>query len=211
MSAYNTNGLIFCITDALIKIAYWLNLVEYFKRAAKLFISERSTRGERIRACNNAIDLFIIFKWLLIFHFWALGLKSSIAVYTTWYFIITNTYTYFYYHVWGDHRFSNHFSEDRVKRRFLNAMLAIAYYIFCFAYLYSTTSEIHFTQIAHTYWYDYLYYSICVALTCSLGDAIPTGEETRFICSAELINTFIFLTIIISNSIPSPIQNGERE
>lgn len=211
MYSYNSNGFIFSTVDTIIKVAYWLNLVEYFKRAAKFFISTNSLREERIRACNNAIDLFIVFKWLLIFHFWVLNLNNELVIYTTWYFIITNTYTYFYYHVWGDHRFSNHFSEDRVKRRFLNAVLAIAYYIFCFAYLYSTAGEIAFAQSQFIHWYDYIYYSICVALTCSLGDLTPNGAVARFISSAELINTFIFITIIISNSIPSPVQNGEKE
>ncbi|MGL6578572.1 hypothetical protein ACSZOE_16115 [Aeromonas hydrophila] len=92
----------------------------------------------------------------------------------------------------------------------MNTILAIAYYIFAYAYLF----EVHYMQ--HFQWADNIvshsnsiYLSASNALTFS-HDAFDAKDSTgRFLLLSQAINTFIFLTIIISNSIPNHFKEEQ--
>lgn len=197
------NGFIFEAFDFLIrKILFRLNLVEIFKLVAIRAV-KGGNQADTYAAANVAIDIYQIFKWLVLVLFWCMSSKSTVELYIISYFLATNTFTYFFYEVWG----SNHKRQDNQEsrnRRFLNTCLSISYHFLCYAYLY----QIHFyTQIT---WPDNIidtfnavYLSVTTGLTLTYSGFSPNTQFIRMVFLSELINTFIFITIIITNTIPS--------
>lgn len=204
------NGFIYPIFDKTIRTARYLTVVEIFKFAATLqtiksnkSLSSRDLENKIISNCNIAIDLYFVFKWCALAFVWTNGSTSSIAKYFVLYMLTTNLYSYFYYHVWGS-RFVQKIDKPSSNRRFLNAILAIAYYILCYAYLY----EIHYHEFIT--WPEQLvdsrnaiYLSVANAFTLTYGDFAPNTQGIRMVFIGQLINTFMFFTIIINNSIPN--------
>lgn len=201
------NGFIYPLFDSIVRFAYYCNLVELFKFLAKLCLGvckkgEVST-DDKVEACNIAIDIYQIFKWLILLLLWRLGIDHQAALLSTYYLLASNLFTYFYYHVWGSN-YRQRVDRESFNRKFLNAMLAISYYLACYAYLYN----IHFS--AEISWPDNLidstnaiYLSVTNAFTLTYGGFSPLTQEIRVVFMSQLINTFLFFTIIISNSIPN--------
>ncbi|EPU3919587.1 hypothetical protein ACVWV7_003736 [Aeromonas hydrophila] len=220
------NGFIYPFLDIAINILKHLNLVELFKKVAQLvckalhFNEQNLQTKLLIKYSNLAIDIYQIFKWMTLFYLW-LYIERIIDVnifslhiplntkFIAWYLIASNLFTYFYYHVWGS-RYTQLLTRESMNRRFMNTILAIAYYIFAYAYLF----EVHYMQ--HFEWADNIvshsnsiYLSASNALTFS-HDAFDAKDSTgRFLLLSQAINTFIFLTIIISNSIPNHFKENQ--
>ena len=121
-----------------------------------------------------------------------------------WYLIITNVYTYFYYHIWDKESLKNVGKDwDLVRRRFINLILAISFSEFSFAYLYAHQYVDEFT------WYTYgsqvaqsIWFSVSNSLAANY-DAVKIASPLGYsIAMIQLTITFIFITIIVSNSIP---------
>ena len=201
------NGFIYPLFDSTIRFVYYCNLVELFKFLAKLCVGiykkgEVST-DEKVQVCNIAIDTYQIFKWLILLTFWKLETEHEAALLATYYLLASNLFTYFYYHVWGS-RYSQRIDREALNRKFLNALLAINYYLAGYAYLYN----VHFSS--EIMWPDNLidstnaiYLSVANAFTLTYGGFSPLTQEIRLVFMSQIINTFLFFTIIISNSIPN--------
>ena len=86
----------------------------------------------------------------------------------------------------------------------MNLILAIVFYILCYAYLYQAyfADNIQWPdgQIDTT---NAIYLSLANAFTLTYGGFAPKAQSVRVLFMSELINTFIFFTIVVSNSIPS--------
>lgn len=196
------NGIIYHIVDWVIQKLNYLNLVELLKKIVKLFFS--NDQEKRI-VSRLAVDFFIITKWLFIALVWYFNIQNTIVNYLVWYLIFTNIYTYFYYHTWTKDLANPHFDIDRIKRRYLNLMLSIAFNIYSFGYLFAQPFKENFKW---TNEYSTLKDSIFFSLSNSISrnyqyvSAITkTGDTLTLI---ETIISFVFLTIILSNSIPQP-------
>ncbi|EGQ7995878.1 hypothetical protein D8T26_00390 [Vibrio vulnificus] len=206
------NGFIYPLFDAVVRFCYYCNLVELFKFLAKLSLGILKkgdvSVADTIKACNVAIDIYQIFKWFILLSLWYLGIDSKAALLVTYYLLASNLFTYFYYHVWGS-RYTQRIDRETLNRKFLNAMLAISYYLACYAYLY----HVHFSNeikwpgdlVDST---NAIYLSIANAFTLTYGGFSPETQEIRVVFMSQLINTFLFFTIIISNSIPN---HAEKE
>lgn len=221
------DGFIYPLVNNVIKILKYLNLVEYFKKVATSIClynyreTGSPTSNEIKKYCNFAIDFYQIFKWATLFWLWfyideyveielhTISLKIDTS-YFAWYLIVTNLFTYFYYHVWGSPHLQL-LTRVTMNRRFMNTILAIAYYITAYAYLY----EVHFAAyfswpnniVSHI---NALYLSVSNALTFSHDGFDAINNRGRFILISQAVNTFIFLTIIISNSIPNHFKEETR-
>jgi len=204
------NGFLYPFFDSLVRVMYYCNLVELFKFLAKLCIGilhrrtgdEISTQ-EVIRSCNIAIDIYQLFKFGILFLLWVCEASNLFSKLVIYYLLFSNLFTYFYYHVWGS-KYGQRVDRHTLNRKFLNSLLAISYYLLCYAYLY----EIHYSQMIA--WPDALvdttnsiFLSIANAFTLTYGGFSPLTQEIRVVFLSELINTFLFFTVIITNSIPN--------
>lgn len=204
------NGFIYPFFDALVRVMYYCNLVEFFKFLAKLctgvlhkHIGGELSSQDIIRSCNIAIDIYQVFKFGLLFLFWVCEASGVFPKLVIYYLLFSNLFTYFYYHVWGS-KYGQRVDRDTLNRKFLNFLLAISYYLLCYAYLY----EIHYSQMIA--WPDDLidstnaiFLSVANAFTLTYGGFSPLTQEIRMVFMSELINTFLFFTVIITNSIPN--------
>lgn len=221
------DGFIYPFVNNIVKVLKYLNLVECFKEVATSICLYNNrlvgfpTSDEIKKYCNFAIDFYQIFKWTVLLWLWLcvdrhieLGLYiTSVTIdtsYFAWYLITTNLFTYFYYHVWGSPHLQL-LTRVTMNRRFMNTILAILYYITTYAYLY----EIHYSSdfswpnntVSHI---NALYLSVSNALTFSHDGFDAINSSGRFILISQAVNTFIFLTIIISNSIPNHFKEETR-
>jgi len=190
-----TNGLIYTVIDKLITLLIFLNLVELIKVIFKKIISDKNIGSKQ------GTDIFIITKWVFIIILFKLKIQSVIITSFVWYLIIANVFTYFNYHVWKIDNGS--FDSHRIKRRFITLTLAIFFNILCFTFLIRIPYFEEFSWSKNN--------SLSTqAISCSFSNTLALGCEkvkpiSEFADSIIIIQTsitFIFLTIILSNSIP---------
>jgi len=198
-------GILYSIFDWLIDNLCYLNLVELFK-----FIGVNISPNNRISALRISVDLFILLKWVFVALIWQFNVKNEYINIIVWYLIFTNIYTYFYYHSWDKNLNKAEFDFDRIKRRFLNLGLSIAFNVFSFAYLFAQPFFSNFKWVNdYSTLKDSVLFSSANSLTTSYKFVSATTEIGHTLIILETITSFIFLTIILSNSIPQ--MNTEKE
>ncbi len=207
------NGFIYPFFDNTIKFLHYTNIVELFKFIAKLIAryiyQDKITNEKLITYANIGIDIYQIFKWSILIIFWMFNCNNEFSKIIIFYLIYSNLFVYFYYHVWGS-KFKQRQDRATLNRKFLNYLLAITFYLACYAYLY----QIHYQKVIE--WpnniidsTNAIYLSITTALTLTYAGFNPLTQEARVLFMSELINTFLFLTIIVSNSIPDHTKETE--
>lgn len=213
------NGFIYPLANSIIKFLHYCNIVEGIKFIAKLYsliskpkgINEKDQLIRLKSHVNIAIDIYQVLKWAVLLFFWLCNFKGRVSLIITIYLICSNLFTYFYYHVWGSQykQINDKYSKNR---RFLNSLIAIAYYIFAYAYLF----HIHYADLF--LWpneiidsANAIYLSFANSFTLTYGDVKPLNQFARSLLISEIINTFIFITIIITNSIPNHIEEERQE
>ena len=200
------NQIILPIFDWFVRRSQDLNLVEHWKSLAVwcygIWQGKVLAAEEKRAIAGFAIDTFVIAKFSLIIWLIAAEVASSWSKYLVYYLIWSNVFTYFNYHVWGS-RFRQFNDLSTCRRRFLNFILAIIFYILSYAYLY----QMHFAELIS--WPDNLvdstnaiYLSVANAFTLTYGGFMPLAQETRVLFMTQLINTFFFFSIILTNSVP---------
>ncbi len=192
------NGLIYVVIDWILEKLKYLNLVELFK-----YIAKKLYRKDKILASRAGVDLFILFKWMAIIVIWSCGIKNELVNIFIWYLIITNIYTYFYYHTWTKDLSRAYFDLDRIKRRFLNLVLAIGFNVICFAYFFAQPFSSNFQwkdQISSTK--DAILFSLANSLTANYDSVHSLTQVGQTLTLMETFISFVFLVIILSNSIP---------
>ena len=194
------NGFIYPFLKFAIDNIKYINLVELFKYTAKHLASENNV----VSASRIAVDVFIILKWLFIIVIWFFGYSNQFLSLFVWYLIITNLYTYFYYHIWVDEALkTDNFTKDRIRRRFINLIMAFSYSILCFAYLfkfvYSLDIDWNNKNISFV---NSIMFSFNNSLGGRYNNINPQTDLGGLICSIELLITFVFATLILSRSIP---------
>lgn len=193
------NCFIYLCLEKVVKVLKNLNAVEWLKNFVGFIIS--SKKIETIISYKNlAIDLFIVFKWLitfLAFYCFNNRLFHILIIY----FVVFNIFTYFYYHIWNT-SFSNT-SVIRDRRRFINTIQAIFYNVFGFTYLYAVPFSGYFN------WDDKVS-KIVSALNLSVSNTFlgsanvtPNGEIGIVIMLSQYFSTFILITIILSTAFPA--------
>src|ERR1019366_983666 len=131
------DGLIYIIAKFIVDNFNHLNLVELFKKAGEWVNREKSNVEKKRTYQRIFVDIFILLKWTFLFVLWKAHLAGLFWTIIVWYLIITNMHAYFYHHAWSDAALEGKFMDKhRVRRRFLNLFLALAFSDMCFAYLY---------------------------------------------------------------------------
>ena len=201
------NGFIYPIANQIVRGLRIINVVEYVKNLVAWgygkFHRRDLNEDEIIAAKNIGIDLFQLAKWVLIVLLIIYAVSGTLAALVIYYLIASNLFTYFYYHVWGS-QFKIRRDIGSQRRRFLNFILSIAFYIFCYAYLYQFQFADHIVwpeSIVDTT--NALYLSVANAFTLTYGGFAPQSQVVRMLFVTELINTFFFFTIMVSDALPS--------
>lgn len=191
-------GIIYSIIDWTIEKLSFLNLVELFK-----FIAVKVSPSNRISSLRFAVDIFIVLKWTLISLLWFYNVKNEFINIIVWYLIFTNVYTYFYYHTWTKNIAKPEFDLDRIKRRFLNLILSIAFNVVSFAYLFAQPFSNNFQwKSGFSTLQDSMFFSLANSFTTNYNSVQAITEIGHKLTLIETIISFVFLTIILSNSIP---------
>lgn len=203
------DGFIYPLVNWLVLKLNWINLVQLFKWLVNLF-NKKKTKESTDQFNRIGTDIFIVSKWIYILLIWKLKIQSEFHTALVWYLIVTNLYTYFIHHVWKDTALkTDEFLISRTKRRFLNLMLAIAFSVFCFGYLMQVPYVADFTWTKDIITFSHaLSFSFSNSLAANYAQVNPSSEVGNLICNLELLITFIFVTIIVSRSIPQ--TNSEK-
>jgi len=197
-------GFIYEIFKAIIEGLKYLSLVELFKFIAKKLNPTPTDERKATIYSRVAVDIYITLKWILLIIFLLTSLNGFWSCLIIWYLIITNIHTYFYYHVW-DKAAINLLEADEhcLRRRFINLLLAITFSNISFAYLYYTYYSNGFnwdnsgiTRL-HSIWY-----SISNSVAANYNGISPSTDLANSVSMIQLLITFLFVTIIISRSIP---------
>lgn len=192
------HGFIYPIVKFTIKCLSKLNLVELFKWVVGKITSDPDKRRSFKRF---AVDVFVVLKWLFVLGLWLFHLNHPVLTFVVWYLIVTNLFTYFYYHVWDDEAFNiSALDADRVRRRLVTLLLAFAYSNVCFAYLYRIPYVQHLTwgvggKAVRAFWF-----SISSSLAANYGAVSPADDFSNSVVMIQLMITFIFVTLILSKS-----------
>lgn len=199
------DGILYPVINFLITNLKYFNLVEIYKIIlVKLFSNKNSLSVNRF-----AIDSFIILKWILVILLIHFEVNNCIITLIVWYLLYSNLYTYFYYHIWFNDTANDQYNTpERIRRRFVNLLTSIGFSNLCFAYLY------RFPYLVEFEWSEKIplttkaiWFSFANSLTASYEFVKPITKNGVDLTITQLIISFIFLTMILGNSIPKTNNN----
>lgn len=197
------NGIIFNITRFIIENLKRINLVEVFKIAFVKLNKNPNNTAQSKQLERLGTDVFIILKWLTVLCFIFLGLYSTLCVLIIWYLIITNLYTYFFYHIWDENAINNKpVDVHSARRRFINLILAISYSNLCFAYFYFLPYSQEITWVHNRQFWQSFWFSVSNSLAANYSTISTKSYIGDNIAMIQLLITFFFVTIVLSKSIP---------
>lgn len=204
------NGYLVVAVNCLIEGLVWLNFDELLKKIAVRLPPSVVDAGEVAlrKRCNPVIDSFIVAKWLFIVLAFLNGWSNDAVFWITWYLLATNVFGYFYHHAWVNSSRQDN-DDERQQRRFMNLLLAIGFYLMCYANLYLNfyPCDIGWPEGFENKT-DAIYLSIANAFTLTYGDFSALTQTARVLFMSELITTFIMLAIVLASSIPDYSERG---
>ena len=210
------NGLIYPVVVICIKLLFYLNVVELVKKLTEFltvkYYRNKSLATQKIKIRRNrnfAIDLFIVLKFIFLVVIICMDVSSVLVKTTVWYLLISNVFTYFYYHLWCDDVILGRYQNiHRVRRRFINFFVSFIFMVLCYSYLYITMIPEHFTLVNEGS--D----KIGISILSSIGNSFAidvdylknNSDHSKLIEMSQTLNTFLFLTILLSTSLPKAKQ-----
>lgn len=199
------DGFIYPIVNFIVEKLDKVNLVELFKYIARWLNKDKTNTLKERTYVRIAVDLFIVVKWLFIFIVWCFRISNSFTTLFVWYLIFSNLHTYFYRHIWCDDAFDNRFwDKERVRRRFVNLILAFSYSNVCFGYLYSVPFAKHMDWGGNVSRLHGLLFSMSNSVAANYNTVNPATDFGNYVAMVQLVVTFLFVSIILSRSVPQP-------
>jgi hypothetical protein len=206
------NGFLYESADVIIRCLKYLNVVEYFKMAAQRLTPSAASDSVIRKNTNIAIDVFIVLKWCLVASLWYLRVDGYASIVAVLYLLAASLHTYFYYHVWEENPYGHAMTLHRVRRRFLNLLLALAFTLFGYAFLYEVCFR---SQIAWPPGIGGIISSLEFSIVNSIGGSFesmrPITTAATVLSMSQQIATFIIVAVILSKSIPGPAQPSQKE
>lgn len=201
----------------IIRFAAWcisalqaVSAVEHWKRYGEARLRRRvaNPSDEELRRNANVwIDSFVVLKWLIVLALLLASQGGWVAAILMVYLLFFNLFSYFYYHGWGSQYQPPRLSRDeglaRDRRRLISFLLAFMFSIFGFAYLYAIQIPSRLEWPSEPNLLDAVYLSISNSFTLTYNGFQPRDQVSRGILLLQLINVFVFLTVLIGNAIPS--------
>ena len=210
MSNYENEGFIIRIVACGVARLQKLSAVEHWKKLGQAILRRKNNTpsDEALRRNANLwIDWFILLKWALVGALiWRLE-NGWLAGTVVSYLLFFNLFSYFYYHGWGSDydppRLDRAESVRRDRRRLVSFLQAFLFSIFGFAYLYAAQIACQFEWPTTPNRLDALYLSISNSFTLTYEGFQPKDQLARGVLLLQLINVFLFLTVLIGNAVPS--------
>lgn len=210
------NGFIYPFLDGTVNLLKHCNLVELFKFVAKYYAHLSSKNGapakpeELISASNIAIDTYQLFKFLMLWLLWSASSNGFFSEVAAYYLIFTNIFTYFYYHTWGS-KFQQRQDRDAQNRRFANLIIAIIFYLLCYAYLYQGPYRDLINWPGNQVNFDSsIYLSVATAFTLSSEGFSAKLPTIKLVFMGQHLLAFLFFAIILAGSIPNHTQKEQE-
>jgi len=192
-------GFIYVIASVIIKTLWALNLVEWFKILFYQFCRLLHKKINQKATYNWAIDIFIVLKFLLVFLFIFLP-ENPVNLRIVLYLLIMNVFTYFYHHIW---RKPSDLCSHWQTRRFVTLVLAIAFNILCYVYLYWNGLS------RFIIWQNNSPFTLSRVFQYSISNTflLPSSMSVDnlfglYLQTSQQVISFVFLVIILSQSIP---------
>lgn len=191
-------------------IEYFTKIVDFFQKISAVEIYKEfqankhsgASQTDIITCKNNAIDTFIISKWLALILVLVLDLRNIFITCVVVYLLVMNIHTYMYYHLWKSHIHQNSTRDIiHMRRRFIALMQAFGYNFLSFSYFYSSSAIflVHKDFIErYTHKSMALLHSIYTSFTSGSPYIVPIGTLGFVIQVLHVITTFIFLSILLS-------------
>lgn len=210
MSEYENEGFIIRIAAQMVSGLQKLSAVEHWKRLgeAVLRIRNEAPSDETLRRNANLwIDWFIVLKWVFVgVLIWKMedGWLAGTAV---CYLLFFNAFSYFFYHGWGSDltppKLDPEETIKRDRRRLVSFLLAFLFSILGFSYLYAAQIPLRLDWPTSQNWLDALFLSVSNSFTLTYEGFQPKDQLARGVLLLQLMNVFLFLTVLIGNAIPS--------
>jgi hypothetical protein len=207
----NSNGPLIIGIRGLVEALQWLSVVEWMKWLAVRQLVNRNpsaSSDERRSFANNAIDVFIIIKWLVVLVALVTRAEGETWSYVLTYLVFFNLFSYFYYHAWGGGYPVSPGDKDRQQRRLLSFLQAFFFSIFAFAYIYLVPlcEDVLWPEQANGL--DALLLSVSNSFTLTYEGFQPATRLGRAVLVIQVLNSFFFLTVLVANSLPN-LSGGE--
>ena len=186
--------------QALIIVLWFLSAVEYLKVA---FMRRFDEGKDRLVARSHAIDAYMAFKWALVLFFTVFKIDSFVTRFVIFYLIFSTIFSYFYYHIWRENIYE--FDQYSQHRRTAAFIFSFFFGIFCYAYLFrfSFSEEIVWPNSTGPTFTDALLLSFSNAFTAGFANFVPLTASVRWVMASETLFVFIFLVVVIINSMPA--------
>jgi hypothetical protein len=215
------NGFIYASTNAVIKVLYYLNIIELLKIATKklIYFIYRNEKDKTIPKrvdrfyCNIIVDLFIFLKFAFILYIWWKNIQSTPVLYLVYYLLLMNIFTYFYHHLWDKSAiYDKNLSYKRVRRRFIALFSSITYMVICFSYLYNVpfVKEFEWSKKEPTALKSFLF-SVSSSFSGSYENVKATTELGEYIMMFQVLMVFVFITLILARSMPQGNEGVKKE
>lgn len=190
-----------------IQCLFQLNLVEWFKQAFRRLRRKAATGrlGFDSQTSDALItDLFVAAKWLFLILALVFEWFATPCVVAVVYLLLMNLFTYFYYHAWRIMELTPHLTVTHIQRRMVNAILAVGYSMLSFAFLYAgpLRSDMGLAKVG-AYRLEAIIFSFSNSLTVGYGVVSPATTWARATCVSQLVNMFLFGSIILAASLSS--------
>ena len=204
------DGFIIKLVAHSVKVLQALSVVERWKQLGVALLRRKNAQPtvEVLRRNANLwIDCFIVFKWVLVgglFWFSQGGWLASVVVS---YLLFFNVFSYFYYHGWGSKHETPKLPQNAIlqrdRRRLVSFLLAFFFSLLGFAYLYAIQLPHRLEWPTEPNKLDAIFLSVSNSFTLTYSGFQPCDQLARGVLLLQVLNVFVFLTVLIGNAVPS--------
>lgn len=193
--------------QVLIWLFWWASFIEHFKALVVLLFTRGETQHSNAAKWRAiAIDAYQVIKWSILILFLYCGWETTVAHSIVVYLLASNLFSYFYYHAWRDPWGGARLTHSNLQRRLVSFLMAFAFMIFGYAALYY---QFFADQIIWPGGPDgvasfpgAIFLSVANTFTLTYGEYGPGTAAMEYLFGSQVVYAFVFLVIIISNSVP---------
>lgn len=193
------HSLILALFQLLIRLLWHLSVIEYWKVLVMAFAPPGLGR---MRARSLAIDIYMIFIWVVLIALILSETHGLLARMLVSYLIASSLVSFFYYHVWKPEQAQRSYRNQ--LRRTSGFVLSFFFGMVGYAYLYIAghADAIGWPDAADFTFSDALLLSLSTAFTSNFGAFELQSDAVRWVAAGEMLFVFGFVAIIVVNSLP---------
>ena len=206
---------LFTITGLVHKLLFifcFFNIIIWLKAFAHTDLPDQSKSQKR-----KVTSFYVLIKWVLIISFIMFSVNNTLSTIIAWYLLWSNLFMYVFFHAFFGNTWDCNKKSNNTDTRFIYSILSFGFSLLVFSYLYAYPYHDCFTWIdgkginlqktSFDLIVNSIYLSFSGAFTLTLGDIPKPDICGKILLMIELCNTFVFITIIIGNTLPSSKTN----